>query len=131
MLCAVDARLGPGPEARTLIATIESSALSNPDLPAEAAFAEAIERGRWVILAGSYIEPRAWCHWAIFSHDDLDHVLREVLSHHLSIAAACGVDAKHALGFSIAPYSHARDRLGDAFSRYQKALRLEASPRVQ
>jgi hypothetical protein len=131
LLCAVDARRAATPEMRDLVAKIESNTTDGPSNQVGVTFTEAKSRCRWVILAGTYIEPSAWCRWAIFCHDEFDQVVRETISRHLEVALAHGVDASRALGFSIAPYSHAYQRLRDALTVYQKTLRLDAPVRVQ
>lgn len=131
MVCAVDARRGATPEMLDLVAKIESNAIDEPTEPASATFVEATSRGRWVLLAGTYIEPSTWCRWAIFCNDNFDRVVRETISHHLEVALAHGVDVSRALGFSVAPYSHAYKRLRDALAVYQKTMWLDAPVRVQ
>ncbi|TAN03168.1 MAG: hypothetical protein EPN36_14315 [Rhodanobacteraceae bacterium] len=131
MLCAIDTKVGATPEMLDLVAKIESNTTEESPEPAGVSFADACAHCRWVILAGSYIEPAAWCRWCIFGDDEFDQAVRETISHHLEIALSRGVDATRALGFSIAPYSHAYQRLRDALSVYQKTLRLDAPVRVQ
>lgn len=129
MLCAADIRLGAPAQMLALVARIGSLSTGQPLEPVPAdAFAAATARCRWVILAGTYVEPPAECRWAVFCDDDFDSAVRDTIAHHFAVAAALGVAASHALGYSIAPYSHAYQRLHNALSMYWKGLH-PAAPR--